>query len=323
MKRTLITIIAICCIAAFAALCSCNGNPLAGLFSGNNSEQKADDSDDAQIIGLVNEWNRSLNNRDEVASESLYAPEVFFYTENRSAAECSRARVELAMKDPSWKQTIVSEIYVEHSADGKIIASFTKQSDGKKGVNTYPSYLIFQRFGDDWKIVHESDKLTDYNIEHRKTKNRAVQVPENAIRGDFDADGQIEHVWIEGKYDDEGYAISDMKLKSDNPKLDGINFGRVGRGVVLINVGDLNNSGRDFLGAIPYSESTWCEYFLYGFKNGKWIQPIKSFTVWLGNDDTNRVWKSDRKGYINISCNEGETPDDAFESSYRQVKFNF
>lgn len=53
--------------------------------------------------------------------------------------------------------------------------------------------------GKDWKLVHESDKLTDRNIKRGKIADN--NIPADKIRGDFDGDGRIGKEWIDGKYD--------------------------------------------------------------------------------------------------------------------------
>ena len=313
-------------LAFFAAL------PLLCISCGNNRSNGDSDStvslettmidedadDQARIKEVVEQWNSSLNYRDLKKSNAVYSDRVHFYTQEVTGEEASRLRIETASKDPSWQQSIVTDIEITDLGDGLMEAAFTKQSNSQKGVHTYPAYLYLRKINGDWLIVKESDKVTDTNVANRKKK-----VPADAIRGDFDGDGTIDHVWIEGKFDEDGYAIGELRLASDRENLNGLRW-RASRGVLLINLGDLNGSNRDFLGTIPLYDSTWTIYELYAFRDGRWKSMIEPFSVWMGDEDTNRVWKSDRKGYVEIKCHEmSGDPDTMFDPNYRTVKLNW
>lgn len=280
-----------------------------------------ENSDDNDIKAVVEQWNQSLNLRDAQMSAEVYAPYVNFYSQNLSAQKCVDMRINLAKADPTWHQEIISDIYLNRQDDESVLANFTKQSNSKKGIHTYPAYLILKKYDNGWKVVTESDKLTDKNLAkpHKRTSRK---VPDDAIRGDFDGDGKIDRVWIEAKYDSDGYAIGTSHLRSDNPALEGLTW-ESPRGVFIMNVGDLNNSNRDFLGAVPICDSTWRMFETYGYKNGKWAEALSPFSVWTGDDDYHRIWKSSRKGYVVISYNDMSDLEQGFESRTEEVKLNF
>lgn len=282
-------------------------------------KEQADDSNDNESIKkVVQQWNSSLNNRDSKKSLAVFADKVQFYTQEVSAEKATKLRIELAEKDPSWHQSIVTDIEIVDLGDGIKEASFTKQSNSQKGIRSYPAYLCLKKINGEWKIIKESDKVTDRNVSEEK-----VSVPADAIRGDFDGDGAIDYVWIDGSYDNEGYAKGALRLRSNRPSLDGMSWSAT-RGVALVNLGDLNNSNRDFLGAVPFYDSNWTSYEVFGWKNGKWKPVIDSFSVWMGDEDMNRVWKSDRKGYVEIKLHDmAADPDNMFEPQYKTVKLNW
>ena len=271
--------------------------------------------EDNQIEKVVMDWNKSLNLRNEEMSRSLYAPTVFFYTKNLSGEECARHRQDLVVKDPSYIQEIISDIDIHDNGDGTKTASFTKQSNSKKGTNTYRAYLVVENIGGKWKIVKESDETTDKNV--AKRKGGSTKVPANAVRGDFDGDGLIDNVWIEGRYDDEGYSISNLKLRSDNPDLEGLVWNKGLMGVMLVNLGDLNGSNQDFLGAVPHGMSSWCSFETYAFKNDRWKEVLEPFSVWMGDENMQRVFRADSPGYVYINYNDMT---DVEDFSTRQTK---
>lgn len=284
----------------------------------SNSVETEEESENSEIREVVNKWNKSLNLRDEKLSMEVYAPEVVFYSQRMTSKECSEKRIDLATSDPTWQQEIISDISLDYLDNNTVQASFTKQSNSKKGTHTYPAYLVLKKIDGKWLITKESDKLTDKNI----AKKKSIKVPNNAVRGDFDGDGKIDNVWIDPKYDSDGYIIGKAYLKSDNPKLEGLSWNAT-RDVILLNVGDLNNSNRDFLGAIPCYDSTWTEYKTYGFKNDKWKEAVPSFSVWIGNENIDRIWKSSRKGFVIISYNDMSDPDNGFDNQTKEVKMTF
>lgn len=153
--------------------------------------------------------------------------------------------------------------------------------------------------------VAESAKIAD---------EAPAEIPENALAGDFDGDGKEDHIWIEGEYDAQGYASTELVLRSDNPALEGLSWRDGMRGVDIQNLGDLNDSGRDFLGAVPYGDSDWCLFETYAFKDGKWKSVVPDFSIWLGTENHDRVKKSSNPGYVTVIENDpvdvdGGSPD--------------
>lgn len=283
-------------------------------------------NDMERVKELVAEWNEALNQRDYNRSQKLYASTVFFYTRDCSSQECAKLRTDLAIKDPVFSQRIISDIEIVPVGVNRLEVYFTKETSSRKGPGTYRSYLVFENDGNDWKIVKESDETTDANVARKKEKNRAnVKVPADAIRGDFDGDGTIDRVWIDARYDEEyGVSLTDLTLKSDNPALNGLKWRQGLMGVHLVNLGDLDNSNKDFLGAIPYGHSTWCHFETYVFKNGLWRTPIPSFSVWMNGDNDKRVYKSDKPGYVMIIGNNLDGgSEDPYTDDYREVKLSY
>lgn len=303
---------------------ACTGNKSASPDKNESIDTNSvDEGKDevSQITTVVKQWNKTLNNRDEKGLRNVYADEVFLYTSVVDGDEAVKLKIDRILDDPSWLQSIITDIETEFLSETSAMVSFSKQSKSSKGTHTYPAYMVLEKINGEWKIVKESDKLTDKNLTKKKS-----EIPDDAIRGDFDGDGQIDYLWTSAKYDSEGFAIGNITLKSDNPNINGLTWNG-GMGVLLFNLGDLNDSGRDFLGCIPYSVSNWCMYEIYGINSGKWKKVITPFTVYLGNEDTDRVKKANKKGYIEIKTEEmglAETDmDSMFEPKFKIVKLNW
>lgn len=298
---------------------SCSGTPKTAEPAGHDAtpQQPRSDiirenhaaDDDQNIARIVRDWNSSLNNRDSRLARTVYSDKVYFYGEELSGERCIEIRNKNASKTPGWKQFIDEPINVSDLGDGRKLASFTKSSiaSGRDKPHHHEAYLIFARdHRGEWRIAEESDQTTDKNLRKRASAKR---IPAEAISGDFDGDGRTDHLWVTATYDDDGYAVGPVRLASDNPALTGLEWDAT-RGAMLLNLGKLDGDGRDYLGVIPAFDSSWCTFLTYVNRGrGKWHQPIKEFTVWLGDEDYVRVRRSSRPGYVVIRANDSESDD--------------
>lgn len=142
-------------------------------------------------------------------------------------------------------------------------------------------------------------------------------IDKEIILGDFDGDGEYENIWIEGKLGSDGMVVTPFVLKSDNSKFDGLSWDAP-YGVVLYNLGRLDNSEKDFIGAIPESMSNWESYHVYRF-NGKWKEVIEPFSIYMESDLNGRVEKSRIPGYLRIYENDMSSYDPTSVTS-REVR---
>ena len=150
-----------------------------------------------------------------------------------------------------------------------------------------------------------------------------IEVPENAIKGDFDGDKSTEYLWVEFETDDEGFATTPITLRSDKPKFDGLVISNGGMGANLSNLGELKNDGRDYLGVESYSMSAWESYLVFDFKSGRWRESIEPFSIYQNDDAITRVFRTpDRDGYVTIVTNDMSDSDNGFENQYQQVRLS-
>ena len=120
--------------------------------------------------GKVEEWNNSLNMRDEYTWRRIFAPTVFFYTKQLSIDEVVKQKNKALDAEPSWRQEIISDVIAVKNDDGTVDTYFTKQSHSDKGVHTYEAYLVWREIDGQWKIIRESDPITDHNVAKRRAK---------------------------------------------------------------------------------------------------------------------------------------------------------
>ena len=176
------------------------------------------DETEEQLASLVSKWNESINLRSLGMLSELYDDYVYSYTLILPRDKVVTSSIDKVISNPSWRQEIVSEIIFDKYDDGTVKTSFTKQSNNNGDTHTYRHYIIWRETKEGWKIIRESDLLTDQNV----AKNTIV--PQDAISGDFDGDGITDHLWILADFDDNWYTKGRVWLKSDNPKLEGLSW---------------------------------------------------------------------------------------------------
>jgi flagellar basal body-associated protein FliL len=128
------------------------------------------DNIETLLTRLVFKWNdaHSLNSVDMFAD--LYHWEVFFYGTNLDRDVVCRKKLSSLQKYVDFEQEIYSGINVSYIYDNEYRCDFVKHVTANEKTNDYPSYLVFRKINNDWKIVTESDKITDKNLKRKKSK---------------------------------------------------------------------------------------------------------------------------------------------------------
>ncbi|UUC45099.1 hypothetical protein [Flavobacterium cerinum] len=227
---------------------------------------------------LVQQWNKAHDTKNTSLFAIVFDDTVLFYGKQESKADCISKKIALFKKFPDFKQEtgIVSQ---EKQADGTVKCSFTKTVHYNGKNENYPSYLIFKLSGSDWKIIVESDLITDKNLAKKKTN--AVKVPENAEKGDFNGDGKFEYMWLETPQLSENemdcIGSCNSYIRFSDATIPTISIQDCIDGIP-VNKGDLNGNGTDEIGLLPvWFTSCWHSYYVWTLKNGKWIYAVKPF----------------------------------------------
>ncbi|TCV20302.1 hypothetical protein EDC17_10028 [Sphingobacterium alimentarium] len=231
-------------------------------------------SDSVILIQHVHDWNNIYNTKNISLFQDLYADQVLLYGQSLYLRECIKNKNDFFNRFPDSRQQINGIITID-SIGEYAKCNFVKRVMINNKTTDYQSYLIFEKQDDIWKIVAESDLITDKNIAKTNSK-----VPDGSIKGDFNGDGKLDYVWAVSPIlrDDEmscfGECIVQIYFSDPNLsilKIHGINTS-------LENLGDLNNDGRDELGFQPaWFTSCWRKYYVKTWKNNKWedlIEPI-------------------------------------------------
>lgn len=144
-----------------------------------NSEENYDISDEnslnadiSEIKDLVQNWNDAHNSQDIGVFSTLFSNTVLFYQTQLDKNTCVEKKLSLFKKYPKFHQQIIGEIDIDFLDNNEIKSSFTKQVTIKNKTTDYPSYLIFRNIDGLWKIVTESDLITDKNLAKKTGGNQ-------------------------------------------------------------------------------------------------------------------------------------------------------
>jgi hypothetical protein len=280
-------------------------------------------SEDNSILEKkVKEWNDAHAARDIELFGGLYDKEALYYGQKRDKLFCIQDKLILFNKAADYSQSILGEIVIVKTSDSVADCRFVKHVTTNKITKDYPSYLVFKKLNDGWRIITEGDSVTDKNLAKRNRGKKAA--PENSSEGDFNGDGKIESMRLEPPViieDDmacQGDCVSFIKF-SDNSippiKVENCIGGQP------VNLGDLDKNGSDEIGLIPdWFTSCWRNYFVWTFKNGKWVNAINPFTVYICDDEITAMVKPDprKKGYVIIRYSDMND----FKTKTKSVKLN-
>ncbi len=120
---------------------------------------------------LTESWNASLNLRNASIMKSFYADSVLYYGDHLTSDEVVHRQQEYFRMNPDYVQKIVEYIDEIQQPDGSWLIKITKQVTANGKTADYPASIVYGNVGGIWKIVAESDDITDLN----KAKNMQAQ----------------------------------------------------------------------------------------------------------------------------------------------------
>ena len=121
-----------------------------------------------KIKEMVELWNKASSNGDFTVLENMLADKVEYYQQTVTKDYYIKDQKKFFEKNPVYGQVIKGDINIQKISDTQYKAEFVKEVTTKKGTKDYPSYLVFKKIGDEWKLILESDTVSDANIEKRK-----------------------------------------------------------------------------------------------------------------------------------------------------------
>lgn len=246
------------------------------LSSCKKVEKEAKDIDFGE---LVMEWNNAHTSKDVAVFSNLYNDSVLFYGTSLGKNTCIENKLAFFKKNPDFTQNVIGKIEIKEQEKKTYRCNFVKQISINGKLTDFPSYLIFENKDDKWVIITESDNITDENL----AKKQSINIPRDAVSGDFDGDGIKEYMWIVAPKiaDNETDCIGDCNsyIHFSNPKIPTIKIENC-IGGTPDNLGDLNKNKTDEIGLSPdWFTSCWKAYYVWTLKNDKWIYAVEPFST--------------------------------------------
>ena len=124
---------------------------------------------------MVELWNKASSNGDFTVLENMLADKIEYYQQTVTRDYYIKDQKKFFEKNPVYGQVIKGDIDIQQISDTQYKAEFVKEVTTKKGTKDYPSYLVFKKIGNEWKLILESDTVSDANIE--KKKNQKTENP--------------------------------------------------------------------------------------------------------------------------------------------------
>lgn len=112
---------------------------------------------------LTESWNASLNLRNASIMKSFYADSVLYYGDHLTSDEVVSRQQEYFSQNKDYAQKITEYIDEVQQPDGSWLIRITKQVTANGKTTDYPASLVYANEGGIWKIVAESDDITDLN----------------------------------------------------------------------------------------------------------------------------------------------------------------
>ncbi len=200
------------------------------------------------------------------------------YGSKLASAQVAARKQSFYDKHKDFQQSI-NNITISRSEIGYTV-HFQKHTSFGGKTSAVDGYLAIRQQGDDWKIMEESDGMTDKNILLKKQKTGAGEI-KGRLQGDFDGDGKIDTLTYklikEGAFDEGGYIFS---LSFSISGIRSFTFNSEQDYIYLINEGDLDGKpGDEFSIFAPPNHGCSFEMQAYHLLNGEVKPLIESFLV--------------------------------------------
>lgn len=277
-------------------------------------------SPDTTLSNIVYDWNQAINSRDVGKLSSLYSNKIFYFGSVKDKNSCIENVLALFKKYPDYYQQVFGGIQIEKISESEFKFSFVKRVSYNLKTEDYPSYMFISKEQETWKITKIGDLVTDKNM----AKGKEVNIPKNAIKGDYNGDGILDYAWlVPPKLDEEGMdCIGDCFsfIEFSDPEIQRIKVNKCISGTPD-NLGDLNRDGTDEIGISPgWFQSCWSNYYVWTFSSNQWVFAVQPFPTHCDQ------WREgiapieidyNRSNYVTITYS--EYTNDAIETKKKSV----
>lgn len=130
---------------------------------------------------LSESWNASLNLRNAPIMKSFYADSVLYYGDHLAAEDVVNRQQGYFSSNKDYSQSIEEYIDEVQQPDGSWLVRIMKQVKVNGKIANYPASLVFAQNQGVWKIVAESDDITD--LTKAQTQNAGYTPEKVSIEG--------------------------------------------------------------------------------------------------------------------------------------------
>ena len=134
------------------------------LKSDLKSNVNKNESIKSTLNELVQKWNQSHLLKNSNTFSNLYANSVLFYGLVLSKDKCIQKKINILNKYSDFNQEIFGKIDVVNINKNDFKCYFIKRVTFGQKTKDYPSFLVFSKHNDEWKIIEESDLITEKNL---------------------------------------------------------------------------------------------------------------------------------------------------------------
>jgi hypothetical protein len=124
---------------------------------------------------LADSWTAALNLKNASIMKSFYADTVLYYGDKISGDDVVKRQQDYFAANKDYRQKLSEYISEEQQPDGTWRVRITKQVTANGKTADYPASLVFTKQNGIWKIISESDDITDLK---KRTPANAHYEPE-------------------------------------------------------------------------------------------------------------------------------------------------
>ncbi len=157
--------------AVILSACASDTATQNSVDSSSVDTSSANVAEKSSYIAFLDRWSEALTRQDFQELKLIYADTVMYYGDNLLSTTIFSRQKSYFQSHQNYRQRIPEIIETGKTPDGNWHVRFSKEVATETGTKTFPSSLIISTSGETWRILAESDDVTDVN------KARGIPTP--------------------------------------------------------------------------------------------------------------------------------------------------
>lgn len=138
--------------------------------------------DVSEIEQMLNLWVEYHNDKNVPKLMTLYADQVEYYLTSITKDQVCTSKQKALDKNPQFQMALYNVIIDKQSSCYKVTFDKQVRTNPQENVKTYRSYLYVQQIGNSWKIIKESDEVTERKKATENSQNNYVVIDGSELR---------------------------------------------------------------------------------------------------------------------------------------------